>query len=65
MIFEAERERKSAGSLGMLGFGVFFGGTTRDYVLYNILKMRNMKTRSTYSTSEITYNLEILAQTDG
>ena len=32
-IFEGGRERKSAGSLGMLGFGVYFGGTPRDYVL--------------------------------
>ena len=56
---------KSAGSLGMLGFGVCFGGTPRDYVLKNFLKMRRMQTSSTPSTSEITYNLEILAQTDG
>ena len=25
--------RKSVGSLGMLGFGVCFGGTPRDYVI--------------------------------
>ena len=31
--FEGERERKSVGSLGMLGFGVCFGGTSRDYVI--------------------------------
>ena len=49
----------------MLGFGVFFGGTPRDYVLQNIMKMRNMKTSSTHPTSEITCNLEILTQTDG
>ena len=65
MIFEGGRERKSAGSLGMLGFGVCFGGTLRDYVLKKILDMRKMKDISTPSTSEITYNLEILAQTDG
>ena len=65
LIFEGGRERKSAGSLGMLGFGVYFGGTPRDYVLQKILKMRKMQTNSTPSTSEITCNLEILAQTDG
>ena len=55
----------SARSLGMLGFGVCFGGTLRDYVLQKILKMRKMQTSSTPSISEITCNLEILAQTDG
>ena len=65
IFFKGERERKSAGSLGMLGFGVCFGGTSRDYVLQKILKMREMQTSSTPSTSDITYNLEILAQTDG
>jgi len=49
----------------MLGFGVCFGGIPRDYVLQKILKMRKMQTSSTPSTSEITCNLEILAQTDG
>ena len=57
LIFEGGRERKSAGSLGMLGFEVCFGGTPRDYVLKNILNMRNMKTISTPYTSEITCNL--------
>ena len=56
-IFEGARERKSVGSLGMLGFGVCFGGTPRDYVLQNILNMSNMKTSSTLYTSEITCNL--------
>ena len=65
LIFEGGRERKSVQSLGMLGFGIFFGGISRDYVLQNILKMRKMQTSSTPSTSEITYNLEILAQIDG
>ena len=65
LFFEGERERKSAGSLGMLGFGVCFGGTPRDYVLQKLLNMRNMQNRSTPSTSEITCNLEILAQIDG
>ena len=49
----------------MLGFGVYFGGTSRDYVLQNILNMRKMKSSSTPSISEFTCNLEILAQTDG
>ena len=61
LIFEGGRERKSAGNPRMLGFGVFFGGTPREYVLQNTLKMRKMQTNSTPSTSEITYNLEILA----
>ena len=65
LIFEAERERKSAGSLGMLGFGVCFGGTPRDYVIYKIFKMRKMQTNSNSSTSDITCNLKILTQTDG
>ena len=65
LIFEGGRERKNAGSLGMLGFGVCFGGTLRDYVLQNILKMRKMQTSSTPSTSHSTCNLEILTQTDG
>ena len=65
MIFDGGRERKSARSLGMLGFEVFFGGTPRYYVIQNILKMRKMQTRSTPSIRNITYNLEILAQTDG
>ena len=65
MILEGGRERKSVGSLGMLGFVVYFGGTPRKYVLRKILKMSKMKTISTPSTSEITCNLEILAQTDG
>ena len=54
LIFEGGRERKSAGRLGMLGFGVLFGGTPRDYVLKNILKMRKIQTSSTPSTSDIT-----------
>ena len=65
LIFEGGRERKSVGNLGMLGFGVCFGGTPRGYVIKKILKMRWMQTSSTSSISEITYNLEILAQTDG
>ena len=65
LIFLGGRERKSAGSPGKLGFGILFGGTWRDYVLKNILNMRNMQTSSTLSISEITFNLEILAQTDG
>ena len=63
--FKGERERKSVGSLGMLGFGVCFGGTPREYVIHKILKMRKMQTSSTSSTSEITCNIEILGQTDG
>ena len=47
----------------MLGHGVCFSGTPRDYVLIKILKTRRMQTSSTPSPSEITYNLEILAQT--
>jgi len=49
----------------MLGFGFCFGGTPRDYVIQKILKKRKMQTSPTSSTSEITCNLEILAQTDG
>ena len=60
---EGKRDRKSAGSLGMLGHGVCFGGTPRDYVLKKILKMRKIQTSSTPSTNEITCNLEVLAQT--
>ena len=62
---EGKRDRKSVGSLGMLGHGVCFSGTPRDYVLKNILKMRKIQASSTASTSEITCNLEVLAQTDG
>ena len=60
-----EREKKRVESLGTLGCGVCFGGTSRDYVLKNILNMKKMKTSSTPSTCEITCNLEILAQIDG
>ena len=63
--FLGGRERKSVGGLGMLGFGVFFGGILREYVLQNILNMRKMQTISTPYTSEITCNLKILAQTEG
>ena len=65
LIFEGGRERKSVRSLRMLGFGVCFGGTPRDYALQKTLKMRKMQTSSTPSTSEFTCNLEILAQADG
>ena len=58
-------DKNSARSLGMLGHGVCFGGTSRDYVLKKISKMRKIQTRSTPSTSEITCNLEVLAQIDG
>ena len=61
---EGKRDRKRAGSLGMLGHGVCFGGRPRDYVLKKILKMRKIQTSSTPFTSEITCNLEFLAQTD-
>ena len=49
---EGKRDRKSAGSPGMLGHGMDFGGTSRDYVLNKILKMRRMQTSSTSSPSE-------------
>ena len=62
---EGKKDRKSVGNLGMLGHGVCFGGTPRDYVLKNILKMRKIQASSTPFTSEITCNLEVLAQTDG
>ena len=54
---EGKRNRKSVGSLGMLGHGVCFGGTPRDYVLNKILKMRRIQTSST--------PVQVIAETDG
>ena len=44
---------------------VCFGGKSRDYVLKETLNMRKIQTSSIPSTSEITCNLEVLAQIDG